>query len=115
MNAEFGGKQKFDTGATRDMSDDKIDYEGFISPLVVEAFGEYMHRARHTDAGLRDSDNWQKGIPISVYMKSMLRHMMSVWLAHRKGTQCSMDDLMGLKFNVDGMILEEIKLRNGNS
>jgi len=36
-----GMKRTFDTGATRDTSQDKLDFEGFLSPLVIKRFGEY--------------------------------------------------------------------------
>jgi hypothetical protein len=73
----------FGTGATRDVDTGKFDYEGFLSPLVVEAFGWYMHLCRTTPTGLRDSDNWQHGIPLWVYMKSKHRHDMDMWKWHR--------------------------------
>ena len=74
----------FDTGATRDSDEGKNDYEGFLSPLVLEAFGDYM--AEHqiqSDGSRRSSDNWQKGIPINAYMSSMLRHVFDLWRLHR--------------------------------
>ena len=74
----------FDTGATRDSVDDKIDIEGFISPIVLVAYCKYMHKMRTQHKGEpRDSDNWQKGIPLDVYVKSMLRHTLDVWLINR--------------------------------
>lgn len=74
----------FETGATRDQDADKLDYEGFLSPLVLEAYARYMHRhRRQADGELRASDNWQKGIPSVAYMKSLLRHVMDRWKIHR--------------------------------
>jgi hypothetical protein len=104
----------FETGATRDSDENKIDYEGFLSPLVLRAYGEYMtiHR-RQADGSLRDSDNWQKGIPITAYMKSMYRHFMDVWMNYR-GITCSVlieEALTALLFNVHGMLHEIIKAR----
>jgi hypothetical protein len=49
--------RKFKSGALRDNDTDKIDFEGLLSPLVLERFGEYMHRHRNTADGVRDSDN----------------------------------------------------------
>jgi len=103
----FTQDQKFETGATRDGDTDKIDFEGFLSPLALEAFGDYMHRARHTKQGMRDSDNWQRGIPLSWYMKSMFRHFVSAWKKHRGGNQVDMvDDLCALWFNTQGYLHE---------
>lgn len=103
-----GTIRSFDTGATRDTAEDKLDYEGFLSPDVLEAYAEYMHINRfQTDGTVRASDNWQKGIPRDVYMKSMFRHFMEVWNAHRKGKPIR-QPLCALLFNVMGYLHEEI-------
>lgn len=74
----------FDTGATRDAETGKLDYEAFLSPLVLERFARYMHEHRtQPDGSLRDGDNWQRGIPRDVYMKSAWRHFFDVWSGHR--------------------------------
>ena len=77
----------FNTGATRDSEDGKNDYEGFFSPLVIEAFGDYMNKHRiQADGQLRDSDNWQKGFGdnhCAVCMKSLWRHFIDFWAIHR--------------------------------
>ena len=75
--------REFDTGATRDDDSGKFDFEGFLSPEVLWEFAEYMTRHAETPDGHRDSDNWQKGIPQDQLMKSLLRHIMDVWLIHR--------------------------------
>jgi len=102
----------FETGATRDTDTDKYDYEGFLSPLVLEAFGAYMHRNRiQPDGNLRDSDNWQKGIPLPVYMKSLWRHFMTLWTAHRNGASRAetIEALCGIMFNTMGYLHELLK------
>src|SRR4051812_32335840 len=77
------GMRNFDSGATRDSDDSKIDYEGIMSPLVLQAFGEYMTKhSIQADGERRTSDNWQKGIPKDAYMKSGFRHFMDWWLEH---------------------------------
>lgn len=43
--------------ATRDLDEEKIDYEGFLSPIVLERYAQYMHKHRNTANGLRESDN----------------------------------------------------------
>jgi hypothetical protein len=107
-----GSVRKFETGATRDTETGKLDFEGFLSPVVLEEFARYMHRHRiQSDGSLRASDNWQKGIPRGVYMKSMWRHFMQVWRSHR-GVDDSIDQLdalMALLFNVQGYTLELIR------
>jgi len=109
--------RKFDTGATRDTDKGKPDYEGFLSPIVLKAFGEYMDKHRkQSDGKLRESDNWQKGIPKDVYIKSMWRHFMDIWLEHRgyKSRDGLKEALNGLLFNVMGFYYEYLKeeLRN---
>ena len=99
----------FETGATRDDEDDKIDYEGFMHPLVIRAFGEYMHENRlQNDGKLRSSDNWQKGIPKDAYMKSGWRHFMVWWTAHRTG-KTDKKALCALLFNVMGYLFEILR------
>lgn len=107
--ATTGATRTFETGATRDTDEDKLDYEGFLSPLVIEAYAKYMHEKRQMpDGTLRTSDNWQKGIPLDAYMKSMWRHFFAVWKAHRSG-QGATEDLLALLFNVQGMAHELLK------
>jgi hypothetical protein len=102
----------FSTGATRDNDDHKLDYEGFLSPLVLEAYANYMHPKRTMpDGSIRASDNWQKGIPFDAYMKSKWRHFMDVWKNHR-GLPAQDDlktALLADLFNTMGYLHEVLK------
>jgi hypothetical protein len=101
--------RKFETGATRDTDEGKLDFEGFLSPLVLERYAQYMNKHRlQSDGQLRDSDNWQKGIPVTQYMKSMWRHFFAVWKGHRQGV-VNQDDICGVLFNAMGMLHELLK------
>jgi hypothetical protein len=104
----------FSSGATRDLDTDKLDYEGFLSPLVMKRYAEHMHRARKMPNGdMRASDNWQLGIPPDVYMKSMWRHFKDVWTTHRgygDGTDIEAE-LCALLFNVNGYLHEHLKAK----
>lgn len=120
--------RKFETGATRDTDDGKFDFEGFLSPLVLERFGAYMHKHRkQADGSLRDSDNWQKGIPLIAYMKSGFRHFFDWWRCHRglkpssppgkvhdftPGEELE-ETLCALLFNVQGYLHEVLKAKSG--
>lgn len=74
----------FETGATRDVDNGKLDYEGFLSPRVLHCYAQYMHKHRlMKDGTMRPSDNWQLGIPREAYMKSLWRHFFEVWSGHR--------------------------------
>lgn len=104
--------REFSTGATRNIDDNKLDFEGFISPLALEEFAKYMHEHRmQADGKLRDSDNWQKGIPQDQYMKSMWRHFFDTWKNHRghETPEDQIKNLCGLMFNVQGYLHELLK------
>lgn len=109
-----GTLRGFDTGATRDTATGKIDMEGFTCPKVMLQYAKFMNMNRlQSDGQLRDSDNWQKGIPIKVYMKSMKRHFDEVWMEHRYPgeTEAGMiAALCGLMFNSMGMLHEWLKI-----
>jgi len=104
--------REFASGATRDTDDGKMDYEGFLSPLVIRRYAEYMHKHRkQSDGSLRDSDNWQKGMPLRVYMKSLWRHFMVLWETHRGvATDESREEtLCAIIFNASGYLHEMLK------
>ena len=109
--------REFSSGATRDTDETKIDYEGFLSPEVLERFGRYMTKHRiQADGKIRDSDNWQRGIPRDVYLKSLLRHVIEMWYIHRDGiplgTRIDMEDaLCAILFNAQGYLYELIRGR----
>lgn len=104
----------FETGANRNRKEEEIRYEGFLSPLAIRMFGEYMHKHRFTaDGSVRDPDNWQKGIPLDSYMDSLWRHVMDLWLIHDGYPELAREDLesalSGLFFNVQGYMHETAK------
>lgn len=102
----------FLTGATRTSDAGKFDYEGFLSPLVIDRYAQYMHKYRSTpDGRLRDSDNWQLGIPRQAYMKSGYRHFMDWWRQHRgyPGQDTLEESLCALIFNAMGYLHETLK------
>lgn len=112
--------RKFETGATRDSDADKFDYEGFFSPLVLERRAAYMHKHRkQADGNLRDSDNWQKGMPLNQYAKSESRHHQQFWKLHRgyptvdeKGNPVDIEDAICAEmFNLEGYLHELLKKR----
>lgn len=109
----------FDTGATRNAEVDP-DYHGFLSPLAVHAYGEYMHAHRlQADGSLRDSNNWQRGMPIDSYVRSLVRHTHDVQLIHdgygelaradNRDTDKLKAHLAAVIFNAQGMLHELVK------
>lgn len=114
--------REFSTGATRSSDAGKPDLEGFLSPLVIRRYGEFMHKNRvQADGKLRASDNWQKGMGRDVFLKSAHRHFLSLWLLHRgyeakdefNEPQNVQDELCACLFNLMGYLhetlLEELK------
>lgn len=111
-----GEQQGFSTGATRSASDGKIDFEGHLSPEVLMVFGDYMNRHRiQRDGQLRASDNWQQGIPIHCYVKSLIRHTFEFWRMWRGREAINPDNgqpftfrdvLSAIMFNTMGLIYE---------
>lgn len=109
--------RSFKTGANRNSDDGKLDFEGFFSPAVLEMRAEYMHKHRHLEDGtLRNSDNWQKGIPMNEYMKSAFRHFFDWWKEHRglNSRDGIKDAILGLMFNCEGYLLEYFKKENND-
>lgn len=103
--------REFASGATRDNDQTKYDYEGFLSPKVIERFAKYMHlHRRQSDGSLRDSDNWQRGIPIEQYVKSLFRHFHDVWNWNRGAKTINIEEaLCAVLFNAQGILFELLK------
>lgn len=114
--------QTFNGGAIRNSDAHKYDFEGFISPAVLERYGEYMHSKRLLpDGTLRDADNWQRGIPLAKYAKSLIRHVIDFWRLWRgypvtdkdTGLAVDLDELCcAVMFNVMGFLHERLKVTN---
>lgn len=115
--------RKFDTGATRSADAMRDDPEGYLSPLVIDRYNEYMTKHRQQpDGSVRMSDNWQKGMPLPSYMKGAWRHFLHWWTRHRgfpvrdPGAAVDIEeDLCALLFNVQGYLHETIKKRLGDN
>ena len=118
MNSDIKSKiREFKTGANRNNDTGKLDYEGFLSPIALQEYAKYMHRHRLLEDGtMRDSDNWQLGIPKQEYVKSLLRHTMDLWLENRgyQSREGKIDALCGILFNAFGYLHEELKGGNTN-
>jgi hypothetical protein len=67
---DSGERRQFDTGAVRDMSSGKGRYD-LISPLFLKRL------AKHFENGAKKygDRNWEKGIPLSSYLDSAMRHL----------------------------------------
>jgi len=115
-DTDNGKMRQYATGALRDTAMDKLDYEGFLCPMVLERYAQYMHKHRKmADGSLRESDNWQKGIPIDDYMKSKWRHMFETWSIHRRVKDGDItESLCAELFNTMGMLHELLTEPSGD-
>jgi len=118
---EMETKRQFESGANRDTDAEKLDIEGFLHPIVLERYCEYLNKHRELpDGTIRESDNWQRGMPIKTYVKSALRHVLDVWCWHRGyplvdrklGKPLEIEDVIcAVIFNFMGLLLEVIRIR----
>lgn len=104
----------FSSGSTRDTDKDKLNYIKALSPIVLQEYVAYLGRHRVQSNGqLRDWDNWKKGINKQVYLESLDRHLMALWLLHdgypssdNHGPVTIKDSLNGIIFNAMGYLHE---------
>ena len=70
---DSGKRQSFGTGAVRDIQTDKGRYD-LLPPEAIAAL------AKHFEAGAVKycARNWEKGIPLSRYLDSALRHTFKI-------------------------------------
>jgi len=109
----------FDTGATRDTAEGKLDYVRALSPIVLRRYVQYLNKHRlQSDGSYRDFDNWKKGIPQETYLSSGARHFMAVWLlaegyevSDNHGPVNEEDALCGEIFNAMGKLHEILKAK----
>lgn len=107
----------FDTGATRSVDATRDDPEGYLSPLVIDRYNQYMTKHRvQPDGSVRDSDNWQRGMPLPSYMKGLWRHFLHLWTRHRGwrvndplAATSEQEDLCAIIFNAQGYLHELLK------
>lgn len=110
-----------ESGATRSSSEGKPDYRGYISPLALRMFGEYMLRHQtQADGKQRSSDNWKKGMPLERYIESLMRHNVAfheVWDRYVAGglqpgdVAVLEEEMAAMYFNVQGWMHEWVKNR----
>jgi len=104
----------FDGGGIRDLDKDKFDIEGFLSPLNLHRYFQYMHEHRILPNGEeRESDNWQALFGekhLNVCLKSLLRHVHDLWLHHRghkeKTTETLENSLCAIIFNASAYLFK---------
>ena len=109
----------FDSGATRDTVDGKLDYVKALCPLVLRRYVQYLDKHRlQPNGSMRDFDNWKKGIPRETYHSSKGRHFFADWLleegyevSDNHGPVDEEDALCGELFNTMGKLREVLKAK----
>lgn len=99
--------RKFDTGAIRDNDSTKEDYIETISWTAFKRYAQYM-----TDKKAKyGAGNFKKGIPISSYEQSLLRHIQKYLVnKYEGGDEEKLEDhLSACVFNLFGIMHEESK------
>lgn len=94
---DSGNRREFSSGAVRDMQDGKGD-------MVSIPWESILRLSRHYEAGAKKYIRWnyRKGIPVSSFIDSALRHLAKY--------QCGEDDedhLSAAAFNILGAMLME--------
>jgi len=109
----------FDSGATRDTVEGKLDYVKALCPLVLRRYVQYLDKHRlQPDGGMRDFDNWKQGMPRETYHSSKGRHFFADWLLEEgyavednHGPVDEEDALCGELFNTMGKLREILRAK----
>ena len=103
--SDLTGLTKFDTGAVRDTQEGKPDFVETQSFTANRRYAGYM-TGKKAKYGV---GNFKKGIPISSYEQSLLRHVDKYFRNKYEGGQDepNEDHLAAIRFNVDGIMHEE--------
>lgn len=76
---DSGARKEFETGAVRDIQEDKGRYD-LLSPYALKRVAVHYERG-----GVKYAErNWEKGIPASACFSSAIRHLFR-WLAGERG------------------------------
>jgi len=109
--------REFETGATRDDNDTKLNFCGALSPIALCRYVEYIGENRHqADGNVRDWDNWKKGIPEKAYIEGNARHFVDTWLQFEGYAPLDPkhdieESLCGIIFNAFGHLHEILKAK----
>ena len=100
---DSGTRRNFESGAVRDAEEGKGRFD-LITPIALTRL------ARHYENGAvkYDARNWEKGIPLSTFMDSTLRHLNK----YREGIRDE-DHMAAALWNVAGFIHTEEMIKRG--
>jgi len=103
ITKDSGERRKFNTGAQRDVVDGKGRYD-LISPIMIERLAKLLQRG----AEKYNDRNWEKGMPLSVYMDSGMRHLFKFLEGHRDE-----DHLIAAIWNLQALLHIEEMVKRG--
>jgi hypothetical protein len=101
---DSGERQNFETGAQRDIEKGK-PRPGLIHPYFLYRMG--LHLAKGAEK--YEARNWEKGIPMSRFWDSMMRHLNEYAMG-----QHDEDHLAAAAFNLMGLIVMPWMIMNGH-
>ena len=118
-SAGDGKIRTFESGATRDTVEGKLDYVKALCPLVLRRYVQYLAKHRlQPDGSMRDFDNWKQGIPRETYHSSKGRHFFADWLleegydvSDNHGPVDEEEALCGELFNTMGKLREILRAK----
>lgn len=101
----------FGTGAVRDSQVGKPDFLDCMSPFAMYRYGEYMAVA----SAKYGAGNWQHGIPVESYLRSLERHLLKLKMQVRYGydAEPGVDHAAAIMFNIMGLLHEQEMQRLG--
>jgi len=101
---DSGKRRKFGKNrAVRDVSTGKGRYD-LISPIAMQRLADHYENG----ATKYDPRNWEKGMPLSVFLDSMERHMTKFREGHREE-----DHMSAVGWNAFGLIHTEEMIKRG--
>ena len=103
ITKDSGDRRKFNTGAQRDVVVGKGRYD-LISPIMIERLAKLLQRG----AEKYNDRNWEKGMPLSVYMDSGMRHLFKFLEGHRDE-----DHLIAAIWNLQALLHIEEMIKRG--
>ena len=97
------------TGAVRDSQEGKEDYIETISWTAMKRHAKYMTGKKKKYG----TGNFKKGIPIESYEMSLVRHLQKYLENKYEGgiIETDEDHVAAMRFNIDGIMHEEERLK----
>jgi len=103
ITKDSGSRRHFSTGSQRDIVKGKGRYD-LISPIMIERLAKLLQRG----AEKYEDRNWEKGMPLSVYMDSAMRHLFKFLEGHKDE-----DHLIASIWNLQALLHIEEMVKRG--